>query len=121
MVTWNTFCDPGVLTQTLSSLGGGLDTGIISGNFSSIFGGQNNTVTGNCSAIFGGTGNNDGGLNYVGIFGQSVTGVISNAFHAENLVAQNMPLYSGGPLPFPAGSKALYYQIIGGSCYVMIA
>ena len=66
---------------------------------------------GSCSSILGGSGNNDGGFNYVGIFGQGITGVIPNAFHGENFVAQNIPFYSGsGPLPVPAGSKAMYYQ-----------
>ena len=109
--------------------------GVIAGGFKnkycagihylSIFSGHNNTVAGNCSAILGGVNNYDGGLDFVGIFGQSVTGVIPNAFHAENFVGQNMPgpyVYPG-PLPYPAGSKAFFYCCDPTTllCHVLIA
>lgn len=97
MVTCNTFCDPGVLTQTLSYFGGGLDTGIISVNFSSIFGGQNNTVTGNCSAIFCGSGNSDGGFSNVFIAGSGITGIVNNAFHTEEIVLTNIAVANSLP------------------------
>ena len=116
------FCDQTTCLVSFGIIGRGQPNKVFTGtNHSSIFSGQNNTVSGSCSAILGGSGNNDNGFNYVGIFGQNVTGVINNAFHAENLVAQNMPLYMGGPLPFLVGSKALYYQNIGDICYVVIA
>ena len=108
---------------TYGVIGGGQGNCIFPGtNHSSIFSGNGNCVSGSCSSILGGSGNSDGGFNYVGIFGQNVTGVIPNAFHAENFVGQNMPLYTG-TLPYPAGSKALFYccDPLTLLCHVLIA
>jgi hypothetical protein len=73
----------------------------------------------------GGCGNSDGGFNWAGVFGCNVTGVLPCAFHANNFVAQNMagPYTYPGLLPYPVGSKALFYCIDGltGLCHVLIA
>ena len=88
----NIIDDTGAIT-TNSIVGGGDQNFIGAGaSYASIFGGQLNQVTGAYSSILGGSGNNDGGFNYVGIFGQNVNGVMNNAFHAEEIVLQNIPV-----------------------------
>ncbi len=95
-------------------IGGGFENCICAGtNHSSIFSGNGNCVWGSCSSVLGGSGNCDGGFDYVGIFGQGITGVCS-AFHANNFVAQNMPTTPGGP------SGSFYKTLIGTVCVVAI-
>ncbi len=102
---------------TYAVIGGGQGNKVCIGTtHSSIFGGNNNCVSGSCSAILGGSGNNDGGLNWVGIFGCNITGVLNNAFHANQFVAQNMVI-AGTPVP----TGTLYYCNLGpGNCPVYI-
>ena len=61
-------------------------------NHSGIFSGYQNCVSGSCSVVLGGSGNNDGGYNYVGIFGCNVTGVVANGFHVNEVVIQDIPV-----------------------------
>jgi hypothetical protein len=88
------------------------DSSIVSGSnnkltgcCSSILGGYNNTVSGNYNTILGGTGNTDSGYSHVGIFGCNVSAVTDKAFHANNFVAQNIPVVSAGSFAsLPIGS-----------------
>ena len=52
----------------------------------------------------------------MGIFGQNVNGVMNNAFHAENYVAQSMP-----SVPGPSGSGIFYKTVIAGVTVVAIS
>ena len=103
-------------------IGGGQGNTIAAGtNHSSIFSGNGNTVAGSCSSILGGSGNSDGGFNYVGIFGQGITGVCDNMFHVNCLWAGNLPLASGGaPGPLVAGTVWVDDVTVPGSCFLMI-
>ena len=96
-----------------SSIAGGQNNQIPSGNFSVIMGGDNNIITGNHNAILGGRDNNDNGFNCVGIFGDTIGAVMNNAFHARTYVAQNMPL-----LPF--ATRQLYCRFNGTANEVFI-
>jgi hypothetical protein len=102
---------------TYAAIGGGQFNKVcLNTNHSSIFSGMQNTVRGNCSSILGGEGNDDGGIDYVGIFGCGVTGVVTKAFHANNYVAQNMPSSN------PSITGVLYYCVCGiGNCPVFIS
>ena len=101
--------DDGGAATSHSLIGGGQNNCICAGtNHSSIFGGNRNMVSGSFSSILGGSSNCDNGLDYVGIFGQNVTGVMNNAFHANNFVAQNMCSAAGGSGPFATGT--LYFD-----------
>jgi len=103
-------------TSVYSFIGGGCHN-TFSAYYSGILGGSSNTVLGNHSAILGGSGNSDGGLNYAAVFGCNVTAVASCVFHANNFVAQNMPVSSG-----VAGSGCFYLHCVSpGLCYVAIS
>ena len=98
-----------------NAIGGGTNNKICLGNHNVILGGRNNTLCGNCSAILGGNNNNDCGFDLVGIYGNTVCGVMPNAFHANNYVVQNMPIT--GLVP-----GHLFYNCISiGSCPVFIS
>lgn len=72
--------------EQCSSIVGGCENAINAGGIGSfIGGGSGNTISGACSAILGGSGNSDGGLAYVGIFGQGITAVANGHFHVNNL------------------------------------
>ena len=88
-------------------IGGGQANCICAGtNHSSIFSGNGNIVSGSCSSILGGSGNSDGGFNYVGIFGQAITGVGNNLFHVDGIYVNAMC----GPGPGGLVPGTLYYQ-----------
>ena len=77
----------------------------ISGIHSSILGGCKNISTGNCSVVLGGSGSCDNGHHYAGVFGCNVVAVIGCAYHANNFIAQNIPLMSAGaPTGLPSGA-----------------
>jgi hypothetical protein len=79
------------VNTTYGVLGGGQNNIVCaSTNHSSIFSGFNNKVSGSCSSILGGANNCDNGFNYVGIFGCNVVGALNNAFHVNQLIAQNI-------------------------------
>ncbi len=112
----NTINVPGGNPQSASFIGAGYNNLIADSSCSSIVGGANNIVTGAYSSILGGSGNNDNGFAYAGIFGQNVNGVITNAFHSNTFVAQNMSPTAA----VPAGT--LYYQLVApGCCAVYIS
>jgi hypothetical protein len=93
---------------TWNVIGGGDKNCIYNGaNYASVLGGGSNHVSGSFSSILGGSGNSDGGFNYVGVFGESVTGVAPNTFHVECLNACATPIYTG-PSPFPYGTIFAY-------------
>lgn len=77
-----------------NAIGGGINNNIPFGSHNVILGGRNNTLSGDCSAILGGCNNNDNGFDLVGIYGNTVNAVMSNAFHANNYAVQNMPTAS---------------------------
>jgi len=107
----NIIDDTGAATN-YGIIGGGFCNCVCAGtNHSSIFSGECNMVTGNCSQIFGGLCNCDGGYNYVGIFGCCVTGAMHNAFHANNIVGQNIPIGTcpGGIITQPFGPTGMLW------------
>ena len=74
------------------AISGGLCNSLISSR-SFIGGGECNSVSGAYSAVLGGSGNTvSAAYSYAGIFGQNVNAVMSNAFHVEELVLQNIPI-----------------------------
>ena len=112
---------------------------VISGNYSNIHGGSCNTISSDYSTILGGSCNViPNTYQYVGVSGCNVTAVLGCAFHANEFVAQNMPLASGTSSYTPSGSAikidaptvpvglpagALYYYPIAGvgsPCVVFI-
>lgn len=87
---------------SFSSVVGGENNTVNSGYQHSVVGGGcGNTVNGNCSAVLGGSGNTVN-HDYAAIFGMGITSVASCAVHANNYVAQNMPVCTSGP--FPSGT-----------------
>jgi hypothetical protein len=84
-------------------IGGGQNTVLASGQYASIFGGENNHASGSYSAILGGSGNSDGGLGNVFIAGTGITALTANTLYGNCL---NMTsIYRGTSAPtFPAGS-----------------
>ena len=85
---------------------------------SSVVGGFQNHVSGPYSSILGGCFNCvPTAFSYAGVFGCSVTAVANCAFHANNFVAQNMPVSAGLP-----GSGVFYIHYVSpGICYVAIS
>jgi hypothetical protein len=81
---------------TSGTTAGGINN-TITGNCSVIAGGDNNTVNGAYSAILGGSGNSDGGLGFVGIFGNGLAAVSADTFHVSCLNAVNTPLLAFQP------------------------
>ena len=69
--------------------------------------GVNNCITNSCSAAILGGQNNKANHDFAGIFGCNVTSGMGCAFHANNFVAQNIPL---GPGILPTGS---FYYLTG--------
>jgi hypothetical protein len=75
----------------------------------------------NVDKVLGGSGNTVT-HNYAAVFGCNVASVMNNAVHANNFVAQNVPLTSGGaPVGLPAGTFYADDTTTPGTCYVMIA
>ena len=104
----------GTTYSCYSFIGAGKLNTIASSCNSSIVGGQNNTISGMYSSILGGSGNAvPSTVQYAGVFGCNVTAVQSCAMHANNFVAQNMPLAPGSGIP-----GSLYYD--PGTCIVHI-
>ena len=91
-------------TITYSLISGGQGNKIYAGTgsgtyFSSILGGCNNTNAGSYSAILGGGGNTvSAAYSYAAIFGCNVNAVASCAFHANNLIIQNIPVITSHAL-----------------------
>ena len=106
------FIDNTGAATTYGVIGGGQCNLVCAGtSHSSIFSGYQNKISGSCSSVLGGSGSCDNGFNYVGIFGQNVIGVMNNAFHAEELVLQNIPDGATAYAGLPTG--ALYYLPVG--------
>jgi hypothetical protein len=91
-------------------IGGGQNTVLASGQYASIFGGENNHASGSYSAILGGSGNSDGGLGNVFIAGTGivVSATVGNAdsLHVNNLWFNPSAIltYAGFPAPFNSGT-----------------
>lgn len=96
-------------------IGGGQENTISAGaQHSFIGGGINNVVNANCGAILGGE-NNTVNHAYAGVFGNGVTSVMANAFHAEELVLGNIPV---DPVP---GGGAVFASLPNGAFYTTAA
>ncbi len=97
-------------------------TNQIASNCAFIGGGNNNILTGDYSAILGGANNSDGGNSFTGIFGNNLIATTSpatmgvpSAMWVDELVIQNLPVDT------TVGGTGIYASLPIGALYTNVA